>query len=497
MAFPTTPVIDDFNRADTGPPPSASWTTYSTYAGHKVVSNQLQASANNSWSHYTAQDFGPDCEVFVTCVTASPGAFMPTLRATDIGGVGTEDSYIFYIATGTGGIYRDDNEVSTLLGSTFSCSLTTNDQVGLSAVGTTLSAYKNGVLLSTSSDTTYQSAGKIGLYNQISGDTSDDFGGGTIQSAVGWPASEKLGFPGSARTTMPMFRGPRTDRIMAMREGIGSAGRRVIDAELKQEVRLNQDPVASISTTVSAPAATATASASAPIPQVTLPPGAATATASASAPIQQVTLLPAAATASASASAPSFVNSPTVSAPAASATASAQTPVPQITLLPAAATETASAQAPGIAITILPPAATATASGALPTPKITLAPAAATATAQAVAPSLAISPTISPSAATATASASAPSIAIGPLLSSPVATSTASAFAPTLVIVQNVLVIAVPATGQVIAVAPTIDFTHSGGPYAVANPTRGYWTVAGAGTPSPSKRELVGTAGSP
>ena len=46
MAFPTTGLLDDFNRADEGPPPSASWSI--SYGGPhgelKVSSNQCVVS---------------------------------------------------------------------------------------------------------------------------------------------------------------------------------------------------------------------------------------------------------------------------------------------------------------------------------------------------------------------------------------------------------------------------------------------------------------------
>ena len=49
MAFPTTGILDDFNRGNEGPPPSANWTTL--VQGHKVVSNACTSNSTASTQH--------------------------------------------------------------------------------------------------------------------------------------------------------------------------------------------------------------------------------------------------------------------------------------------------------------------------------------------------------------------------------------------------------------------------------------------------------------
>mgnify|MGYP002786934899 CR=1 FL=1 len=65
VAFPTTGVLDNFNRANAGPPLSANWTNDPaglSVAGHQVVSNQA---SGDGWSAWSAQSF-QNCEAFTT-----------------------------------------------------------------------------------------------------------------------------------------------------------------------------------------------------------------------------------------------------------------------------------------------------------------------------------------------------------------------------------------------------------------------------------------------
>jgi hypothetical protein len=74
MTFPTTPILDDFNRANEGPPPSANWSAYHASWGFgdglEVVSNQCKGNSYNlcgDW--WSVETFGSDCEVYVTIAT--------------------------------------------------------------------------------------------------------------------------------------------------------------------------------------------------------------------------------------------------------------------------------------------------------------------------------------------------------------------------------------------------------------------------------------------
>ena len=69
MTFPTTPILDNFNRADEGPPPSDKWHTAND--GLAVVSNQATATQNDDygWNNWEDEYFGEDTEMYFTIVT--------------------------------------------------------------------------------------------------------------------------------------------------------------------------------------------------------------------------------------------------------------------------------------------------------------------------------------------------------------------------------------------------------------------------------------------
>ena len=92
MAFPTTSVLDNANRADEGPPPSASWGNL--VAGLVVSSNQIAPSGPGFRSSYWLTAFNANCEVFATIGTNPSSNRTQTLfvRLHDVGS-GTTDGY--------------------------------------------------------------------------------------------------------------------------------------------------------------------------------------------------------------------------------------------------------------------------------------------------------------------------------------------------------------------------------------------------------------------
>lgn len=63
-AFPITPILDTFVRADEGPPPSANWTTFS--GGLTVLSNQLAGNAAGSNIAFWNVEQLADVEAYLT-----------------------------------------------------------------------------------------------------------------------------------------------------------------------------------------------------------------------------------------------------------------------------------------------------------------------------------------------------------------------------------------------------------------------------------------------
>lgn len=200
--FPTQGIRDNFNRADTGPPPSGSWDypiDNNGAAGLKVIANQCGNNVSGYANSYMTGTVGPDSEVYVTNITAIASTVSVDLflRIVSPGTGGTGNAGVdgyecgFYNNAGTFEAYhwRIDNNAYTQLGATQTPgAVSAGDSVGAEMIGSTLQAYlktTSWAAYGTSrSDSTYSAAGVTGV--QIASDTAfrfDDFGGGTV--AVG------------------------------------------------------------------------------------------------------------------------------------------------------------------------------------------------------------------------------------------------------------------------------------------------------------------------
>ena len=75
MAFPTTPVLDDFNRANENPLDNGTWTIPSGAQIMRIISNAAvpTAVAGASVAYWSVGAFGPASEVYST-VTVLPGS---------------------------------------------------------------------------------------------------------------------------------------------------------------------------------------------------------------------------------------------------------------------------------------------------------------------------------------------------------------------------------------------------------------------------------------
>jgi hypothetical protein len=199
MAFPTTGVLDNFNRADA--PLGASWSqgplNFAANAGLTIASNVVargtQASDFRQDSYWNPSTFGPACEVHckITTVDTVDGQGI-TLFARFVNiGSGTSDGYGLGVeGDGTNMarwvIQRYTNGAwEANLGAPVTQTVAAGDSVGLESVGSTLNAYHkpaagSWTLLFSRTDATYAAAGNVGL--SMAGTTVrvDDFGGGTL-----------------------------------------------------------------------------------------------------------------------------------------------------------------------------------------------------------------------------------------------------------------------------------------------------------------------------
>jgi hypothetical protein len=189
MSFPTTSILDDFNRTAEGPPPSANWTLVfgvgSKTDGTCLVRGST-GSGNDNGSYWNVETFGPDTEVFAT-VTTKTGFCDLLVRLANVPGA-TTDGYSVAINSSTNLVrhFRIDNAVFTLLGANESQTITNGDSWGYKMIGSTMQAYyKVGAgpwlaIGSGRSDSTYSAAGYIGLTMESSSAQYDNFGGGSI-----------------------------------------------------------------------------------------------------------------------------------------------------------------------------------------------------------------------------------------------------------------------------------------------------------------------------
>lgn len=195
--FPFTSILDNFNRADVGPPPSADWNTMlgSGHGEFAVISNQLQATTvTNGYAadYYNLATYGPNAEVYITVVTvpATNGNISVWLRCTNCLDT-TPTGYYLTInkvsgaANDTWTFRRMVTGVATVIGSCSNQEISNGDGYGFSAVGSTLTAYYKASGGSWAqecqvTDGNITGAGYLALTSDQTTPVFDNFGGGTI-----------------------------------------------------------------------------------------------------------------------------------------------------------------------------------------------------------------------------------------------------------------------------------------------------------------------------
>jgi hypothetical protein len=190
-AGPTTPVLDNFNRANGAV--GSNWSNIRPTTGFAAMnvsaSGAVDASSTQfAWNFWNAATFGPNVEAYVT--VRSYGA-SDTIRigARVTGGTNSYSGYYVSVsAAGAWSIIRIDNGGSPItLASGVTKTLASGDKLAIQIVGpnitalddTTAAGWTQVLTYNTSSDTTrYTAAGSLALEFKTS--TLDDFGGGTL-----------------------------------------------------------------------------------------------------------------------------------------------------------------------------------------------------------------------------------------------------------------------------------------------------------------------------
>jgi len=196
MAAPTTPILDQFNRADQNLD-TGNWAGpfTGTVGPLKILSNEV-ASMSGTYgtdSYWIAESFGVDQEVYATC-TVKPdpnegsifqGVWLPLRIIDPHPGLSIHSGYFLAMDSQVGTddiyIYRFDSGAGTIIEGV-SLEYSAGDKFLFRAVGSLLTGYRNdgggwAEIISTV-DTTYVVGGWIGLHIEGSTGRWDDFGGG-------------------------------------------------------------------------------------------------------------------------------------------------------------------------------------------------------------------------------------------------------------------------------------------------------------------------------
>lgn len=202
MAFPTTSVLDDFNRADEDPlSQGGAWTSIAEVGGMEIISLQASPTLNFAGSYRGSY---ADVEVFVTLSTfvAAIAETSITTRYQDAGGASPiRDSrrrgYQFTANETAYSFTRMDDGAtgSALIASTAwpGGNIADGDAIGLSSIGSAHVLYlsRGGgayTQINTATDGTYTNAGAIMFQGSAQFDARyDNFGGGVAVVATHTP----------------------------------------------------------------------------------------------------------------------------------------------------------------------------------------------------------------------------------------------------------------------------------------------------------------------
>lgn len=187
MAFPTTSVLDDFNRANG--PVGSNWSIPTFATGFSISSNVAFGATTGNIQYWNVATYGPDFEVYanVPNLPGSGGACFVAGGILQEGSAITLDGYAVAYTHGSPGtlvISRITNGAAAATVASSSQTLTAGDQIGLKRVGTTLTSYINGTQIDTGTDSTHTGAGYLLMASTQTASSFDNFGGGTLTASA-------------------------------------------------------------------------------------------------------------------------------------------------------------------------------------------------------------------------------------------------------------------------------------------------------------------------
>jgi hypothetical protein len=182
MAFPTSALLDNFNRANEGPPPSANWVTDVGYAGLIVASNACTRNAASSAGAWNTS-FVADQEIYADLI--DPTDCSLNIRLVTANNLASNHYQLYFVDETTLELYKSVATVFTQLGADITVTHVDGDQWGIECIGTTIKVYQNGVEVASRTDSDVSGAGYIGASLRAAATIMDDFGGGAVVAAGG------------------------------------------------------------------------------------------------------------------------------------------------------------------------------------------------------------------------------------------------------------------------------------------------------------------------
>lgn len=195
MTFPTTSVLDNFNRANGGLGANWSNALVSGDGSFAINTNVVAAAGAGFSSGWWTASFGPASEVIVDIPTlagnntdidiyiriVNPGASNITSYLADYHQQAGTDLVIFQ--------RQDDSSTLVQVGSTVNQDFTAADSFGLEGIGSTFRLMRKtggtwSQLGSNYTDSTRSAAGFIGMDMQGTTGRLDNFGGGTVVTSA-------------------------------------------------------------------------------------------------------------------------------------------------------------------------------------------------------------------------------------------------------------------------------------------------------------------------
>lgn len=196
--FPTTPILDDFNRPDTSSA-DPQWLNIdgTSFSNIGIQSNQgfnPLSPSKFAWANWTATAFGPDCEAYYTLANyaAEPNIRVGARFANPNSGAAS--GYLVNVSSaGVWSIIREVSLAPTTLATGLTRALSSGDKMGIQCIGPIITGWwigSGGPQQTVSYDVTPDTPNFLGpgfVVAEFRDSLIEDFGGGNYVAPVPGP----------------------------------------------------------------------------------------------------------------------------------------------------------------------------------------------------------------------------------------------------------------------------------------------------------------------